>query len=480
MSPNSPQSSPDRAASADVSAAAARLPLRTRIAFGAGGFSAAFIMQVFYIMVYPIYQVGLGMNPAWLGWALTAPRLLDFFIDPIIGNFSDNLSTRWGRRRPLILVGAGFCAVMLPLLWMPPSHEPRVMLAYFVAMSCLYTLGYATFEVPYTGLGYELADDYDERTRVLAWRMYLGLAGVLLSCWSLKLCFLPIFGGSEVQGAPWVSLGIGLCVMAGALVTVMGVKEKRLRRQPEVRVLEAIRLTLKNRPFLKLMAVQLIIRIGIVSIGPIIYYINAFSVCQRENFQASKDFASEITGYSGTLIVLASYLTLPAAVWISKQGSKRFSMGLCLAVAAIGSASFWFTLDPRWPYLQLVSAVVSSAAMNGVWLLMNSMVADICDVDELQTGMRREGVFGASYSVVEKLAGGLATGLGGWLLIILGYDAQKALAGEVAPQIIERMKAIYVFSQCGALLVAIWLIASYPLTRARAAEVRRLLQERAK
>jgi len=435
-------------------------------------------MQVFFILVYPIYQVGLGLNPGWLGWALAAPRLLDFFIDPIIGNFSDNLSTRWGRRRPLVMFGAGFCAVTLPLLWMPPSHEPRMMLAYFVVMSCLYTLGYATFEVPYTGLGYELTDDYDERTRVLAWRMYMGLAGVLLSCWTLKLCFLPIFGGSEVKGAPWVSLCIGICIVTGALVTVLGVREKNLKRQPEVRVLEAIQLTLKNRPFMKLMVVNLIIRVGIVAIGPIIYYINAFGVCRGENFQASKDFASQITGLSGTLIVLASYFTLPAAVWISKQGSKRFSMGLCLAVAALGSASFWFTLDPRWPYLQLVSAVVSSAAMNGVWLLMSSMVADICDEDELLTGRRREGVFGASYSVVEKLAGAIATGFGGWLLIALGYDAQKALGGDVAPEIISRMKAIYVLSQCGALLVAIWLIASYPLTRARAAEVRRLLQGR--
>ncbi|MEI8234995.1 MAG: MFS transporter [Verrucomicrobiota bacterium] len=461
-----------------TSSAKEKVPLSTRIAFGAGGFSSAFIMQVFFILVYPIYQVGLGMNPAWLGWALAAPRLLDFFIDPLIGNFSDNIKTRWGRRRPLILGGAGFCAVILPLLWMPPTQEPRMMLAYFVAMSCVYTLGYATFEVPYTGLGYELTDDYDERTRVLAWRMYMGLAGILISGWALKLCFLPIFGGNEVKGAPWVSGGISLLILLGAVVTCSGVREKSLRRQPEVRVLEAIRLTFTNRPFVKLMVVNLIVRVGIVSIGPIAYYINAYEVCRLPDFQASKEFAAKISGWSVTLVVLASYASLPAAAWLSKRGSKRFSMVLCLAVAALGSASFWFTFDARWPYLQLVSAVVSSAAMNGVWLLMSSMVADICDEDQLRTGMRREGVFGASYSVVEKLAGAAATSLGGWLLLVLGYNAQRALAGDVAPEIIFRMKAIYVFAQCGALLVAIWLIASYPLTRARAAEVRRLLEEK--
>lgn len=456
------------------------ISIADRFAFGAGGFAAAFIMQVFFTFAYPIYQVGLGINPGWLGYALTVPRLLDFFIDPLIGNFSDNLKTRWGRRRPLVLGGAGLCALILPLLWMPPSRDPVVMLGYFLVMSCVYTLGYAVFEVPYSALGYELTDDYDERTRVLAWRMYMGLAGLLLMPWALKLCFLPVFGGNEVKGAPWVSMGISLCILGGALWTVMGTRERTLRKQQEIPVLKAIRLTFTNKPFVKLMIVNLIVRVGIASIGPIAYYINVYEVCKRGDFQASKEFAATMSGWTGMIIAIASYATLPAATWLSQRGSKRFSMMLCLAVAALGSASFWFTLDARWPYLQVVSAVISSAAMNGVWLLMVSMIADVCDVDQLRTGMRREGMFGASYSVVEKLSFAAASSLGGVLLLAVGYDAGRALHGDVSPEIISRMKAIFIFSQCAALLVAIRVIASYPLTRERILEVRQLLDEREK
>ena len=448
------------------------------MAFGAGGFSAAFIMQVFFTFAYPIYQVGLGVSPIWLGYALTVPRLLDFFIDPLIGNFSDNLRTRWGRRRPLILTGASLCALVLPLLWMPPSKEPAIMLAYFLAMSCVYTLGYAVFEVPYSALGYEMTDGYDERTRVLAWRMYMGLLGLLIMPWTLKLCFLPIFGGNEVHGAPWISAGISVLILAGALWTVSGVRERVLKKQEEVHVLEAVKLTFSNKPFVMLMVVNLIVRVGIASIGNIAYYINIYDVCRLEDFQASKEFASTITGWTGMLAALASYGTLPAATWLSTRGSKRFSMILCLAVAAVCSASFWFTLDARWPYMQIASAVAASAAMNGVWLLMVSMIADVCDVDQLRTGKRREGMFGASYSVVEKLSFGFASTLGGLLLVVVGYDSAGAIAGHVPAEVIGRMKTIFVFAQCASLLVAVAIMARYPLTRAGAGEVRRLLDER--
>jgi len=454
-----------------------RIPLFTRLAFGSGGFSSAFIMQVFFTLAYPIYQVGLGVNPVWLGYALTVPRLLDFFIDPLIGNFSDNLKTRWGRRRPLILGGAGLCALILPLLWMPPSRDPAVMLAYFIAMSCVYTLGYAVFEVPYSALGYEMTDDYDERTRVLAWRMYMGLAGLLLMPWALKLCFLPVFGGKEIQGAPWVSAAISLCILGGALWTVLGVRERVPGKQTEIHVVQALKLTFTNKPFVMLMVVNLIVRVGIASIGPIAYYINIFDVCRLGDFQASKEFAATVSGWSGMLAALASYATLPAATWLASRGTKRLSMLFCLGLAALSSGSFWFTFDARWPYLQVVSAVAASAAMNGVWLLMISMIADVCDEDQLRTGMRREGMFGASYSVVEKLSFAAASTFGGLLLVVVGYDAQRALAGDVAPEVIARMKAIFVFAQCAALLVAIGVIAIYPLTRARALQVRRLLEQ---
>jgi len=262
-----------------------RVSLATRFAFGAGGFSGAFIMQVFFTLAYPIYQVGLGVNPIWLGYALTVPRLLDFFIDPLIGNFSDNLQSRWGRRRPLILAGASLCAFILPLMWMPPTRDPAMMLAYFLAMSCVYTFGYATFEVPYSALGYELTPDYDERTRVLAWRMYLGLVGLLIMPWTLKLCFLPVFGGSEVTGAAWVSILISLFILAGALVTFSGVREKTRVAQPHVPVLKAFKLTLRNRPFMLLMVVNFVIRVGVASIGPIAYYINVYYVCRLPEFR---------------------------------------------------------------------------------------------------------------------------------------------------------------------------------------------------
>lgn len=449
------------------------------MAFGTAGFSAAFIMQIFFIFITPIYQVRLGLNPLWLGYAVALPRLLDFLIDPLIGNFSDNFKTRWGRRRPLILAGAGLCALMLPFLWMPPSKDPMMMLTYLVVMCCLYTVGYALFEIPYSALGYEMTEDYDERTRVLAWRMYFGLFGLLIAPWGLKFCFHPIFGGDELKGAPWVSLGISCFILLGAAVTVLGVRERVPKEQEKVGLLDALKLTLTNKPFLMLLVVKLIVGVGIASIGSIGYIINVYEVCRLPDFNASKEFASDIIGWNGTLMAIVSYATLPAASWFSRRGSKRRAMMICIGVAIVCSASFWFTLDARWPYLQLISSVSASAAMNGVWLLMVSMIADLCDVDQLATGKRREGMFGASYSAIEKASLALASTLGGFLFLWAGYNPSSAEAGHVAPEVIERMKTIFIVAQCASLTLALLVLARYPLTRARSLEVRRLLDERA-
>ena len=98
-----------------------------------------------------------------------------------MGNISDNTQSRWGRRRPWIFTGALLCAILLPLLWVSPFSGKEATIIYFTIISTLYALAYTMFVIPYTALGFELSNDYDERTKVMSWRMYVGLvAGLCL------------------------------------------------------------------------------------------------------------------------------------------------------------------------------------------------------------------------------------------------------------------------------------------------------------
>jgi GPH family glycoside/pentoside/hexuronide:cation symporter len=140
-------------------------------------------------------------------------------------------------------------------------------------------------------------------------------------------------------------------------------------------------------------------------------------------------------------------------------------------------AGFW-ALDPRWPWLLYVTGAVSFLGMQGCWLLVSSMVADICDEVELQTGRRREGMFSAVIGFALKAAQGITFGIGGYLATWAGFDAQAVAAHGVDATTAGRMKLFLVGFQALGLALAMVAMAFYPISRLSAAETRRRLAER--
>ena len=184
------------------------------------------MMSAVVALILPIYNIGFGVSAIWLGIATAIPRFLDAFVDPWMGNVSDNTQSRWGRRRPYMLGGLIVCSILFPLLWMPPFAGEVGRLAWFFTIYVLFTLAYTAFVVPYTALGIELTTDYDERTRVLAWRMFLGLIGGLAVPWLYKLSRLDVLGGSETAGIQIVGIGVGVAMLIFGLPPVLFVKER--------------------------------------------------------------------------------------------------------------------------------------------------------------------------------------------------------------------------------------------------------------
>ncbi|MEI6676255.1 MAG: MFS transporter, partial [Verrucomicrobiota bacterium] len=348
---------------------------------------------------------------------------------------------------------------------------------FFTAMALIYSLAYTVYVVPYTALGYELTSDYDERTRVLAWRMYIGLIASMTIPWLYKLCLHPVFGGNVVRGAPWVCVGVGLLIVGtGLLPAVVGREHPAAQVQDKIHLRKAIFCTLKNKPFLMLLFTYLVIICGIFTSQSLGLYLNIYFVCN-----GSKDFAATLSGYTGTLQAVTSYVSLPLIAYISTRWGKRHAMITGLCFGAVGTASLWLTLTPRAPYLQLISMFTAALGMQGCWLMVSSMVADICDEDELETGLRREGVYSAVIGFALKLGLAITALTGGVVLKLSGYDATLAeKAGHVAEGVLFNMKVLYIGVQCAALLVAAALFLFYPISRARAEQTRRILDERAR
>ena len=456
-----------------------RLQVSTKVAWGTGGMVDNLMMNGMGALILPIYNIALGVNPIWLGYAMLLPRVLDAIIDPLIGNWSDNARTRWGRRRPFIAVGAILTAIACILLWMPPlTLSENGLLTYFTLSFAMLCVGYATFSIPWSALGYELTTDFHERTRVMAWRLYFAYAAGFALPWLYKLSLHPALspldtGGvpKEIYGVRWVAAGVALICLAASLVPAIFCRERvPENKQEPIPVWTALRLTFQNRAFVLLSGVMVIVISGLIISGPFLVYLNIYFVAGGD-----KGLAATLGGWGGMLGQILGLASTPFLVRLATGFGKKATIILGLGVAMGGYLLSWFCITPAMPYLQLLPAFLIYPGLNSVWLLSQSVIADICDIDELSSGRRREGMFGAAITLIFKLSMAIGPVLVGYMLAWSGYHETAAAQ---MPETLWLMRLFYVAIPSICLLVAIGLTVLLPISEARAREIRRQLDER--
>ncbi len=180
-----------------------------------------------------------------------------------------------------------------------------------------------------------------------------------------------------------------------------------------------------------------------------------------------------------TLAVVLSYASMFLITWISTRRSKRIAMVVGLSIVLVGTVVNYFAIDPRWPWMMFVAGGITFLGLQGCWLMIDSMVADVCDDDELATGRRREGMFSAVKGFALKAAQAITFGIGGYMATAVGYDPAVVDAAGLDEATAMRMKLALVGFQSLGLVLSIGLVWLYPISRARAAETQRLLEERA-
>lgn len=407
-------------------APADRVPMRIRIGWGFGGIADNYMVNVLNMLFMVIYVQYFKMPPVLAGLAFAIPRFVDALTDPLIGNISDNTRSKWGRRRPYMVAGAILSAILLPFFWTPLggatsevwSKNPAFI--YAIVIGVIFAVTYTLYVVPYTALGYELTNDYDEKTRVLSWRMYIGLFGSLTVPWVYQLAQNDAFS-NEGQGAFWVSVGVGLFVVATGLVPVLVCRERKdVQLQKTSPFGQSLKATMTNKPFVILLIAYIIIIVGLFSAGNLGAFVNIYYICG-----GNKDFGALLVAVSGTLGAVVSYLSMFLITAVSVRTGKKTAMFLGLGFALAGVLGAWIAMDPRWPLAQLWTTVISSMGLQGCWLMVSSMVADICDEDELKTGLRREGMFGAINGFALKAALSVTALIGGLLLQFTGFSSDE-------------------------------------------------------
>ena len=468
-----------------------RIPFHRKVIYGFGAFVNNLLAASIGGMVI-VLNLGLGMNPALVGLLGALPRLTDAITDPLMGFISDNTRSRWGRRRPYIFVGAIAAGVIYALLWQLPADKSEMFYFwYFLVGSFLFYLAYTVFATPWVALGYELTPDYHERTRLMGVQNFVGQIPYMIAPYFLAIMYNDDWFESSVEGAAGLSIIIGVIVVIVGIMPAIFLRERfKDIAAAEARDNEAVSggtgsvilrnslefvrgfiITLRFKPFLKLCAATFLVFNGFILIAAFQSYVIIYYV-----FAGDAEVGSTFVGHSGLLGALSTLLVIVIVTWLSTRIGKRRAFFVSTGISMVGYSLKWVCYNPEMPWLVLLPAPLMAFGLGGLFTLMPSMIADVVDMDELNTHERREGMYGSIFWWVVKLGMAVAIAGGGFLLNATGFDVD--LGGDQSARAIVLMRLFDAFVPATASAVAIWAIASYSITEEKAHEIRKELERR--
>jgi GPH family glycoside/pentoside/hexuronide:cation symporter len=468
-----------------------RISLPHKVIYGFGAFVNNLLAAAIGGMAI-VLNLGLGMNPALVGLLGALPRLTDAITDPLMGYISDHTRTRWGRRRPYIFIGAIIAGVVFALLWqLPRGQSENYYFWFFLIGSFIFYLGYTVFATPWVALGYELTPDYHERTRLMGVQNFMGQLAYVVSPWFLLMMQADYFD-DMVDGASYLAIGIAVLVIAIGILPAIFLRERFKHPLPGEELVkegeqvdsaaQAIKkniidffngfiATLKVGPFLKLCAATFLVFNGFMLVSSFQFYVIIYYV-----FGGDQELGAEYAGWSGTVGAVSTFLVIMLVTWLSTKIGKRRTFFIAIGISMFGYALKWFCYNPEIPWLLLVPAPLMAFGLGALFTLMGSMIADVCDLDELETCQRREGMFGSIYWWVVKLGMALALAGGGFLLNATGFDVE--LNGNQTERAIFLMRLFDVAVPLVSSALAIWAVYAFPITEEMAHEIRLKLEQR--
>ena len=455
-----------------------KLNLNTKLAYGAGDLGPAITanISIFFTLVFLTNVAGISAGLA--GSILLIGKIWDAVNDPFVGVLTDKTKSRWGRRLPWIFYGAVPFGIFFFLLWLvPPGLNAWGLFWYYVAIGTISQVFYTVVNLPYTAMTPELTQDYDERTQLNSFRFAFSIGGSILSLILAKFIFDSI---ANRQQQYFVLAGIcGIIAVISLYWCIWGVRDRILafeatRSQVEesesIPIPEQLKIAFSNRPFLFVIGVYLFSWLAVQITASIIPYYVVNCMQMKES-----DVPTVLICVQGTALLMLF-------VWsnLSQRLGKKavYFMGMSLwIIAQIGL----FFLQPNQMTLMYIMTIMAGCGVSVAYLVPWSMIPDVIELDELQTGQRREGIFYGFMVLLQKF--GLALGL---FLVGLALEAsgfREAIQGQatlpVQPEsaiLAIRLAIAPLPTIC--LIIGLFLTYFYPITREMHAEILLKLKQR--
>lgn len=476
-------------------------------AWALGGI-ALHLLICLYGQAMNILIVGLGMKAWIVSLAMMLPRIVDALVDPFMGHLSDNTRTRWGRRKPFLVLGCFLASLFLFLIWCGSKEWSKTLqLVHLAGMGILFYVSWGLYSMAYTALGYELTDDYHERSKIASiaglvtaavllviggvfWftlrpLFHTGVFQTISDLFSqgldfghmgevLRNAFKTVQGGpsDQINGIRWVT---GAAIVICFLVVINMVRVCRERfvmanAGTHSSIRTALAATIRNKPFVDLMIYRLCQVFGERVFQGLLFYIGLAHVCLGD-----KSRIGQLLFLGGMLGSVITFLILPFLKTFTIKLGKRAGLIVISVIALALLLIQPFILKPGQYYLLLIPLLLLPLLSVLSSTLLNAIVPDICDLDELEHGERREGLFTAVVAFMGKLEISLSLGIVGGLLWLIGYREETSTQ---TPEVVTKL--MWVAISIGILFTAGALIAAFrfKMDAAQVNDIHRQLEAR--
>ncbi|MDR9401168.1 MAG: MFS transporter [Psychroflexus sp.] len=507
-----------------------KVPVGQKAAFGAGHFILNILPGTLGVFIQFFLMTAWGVDPLWAGLLGGLPRIFDAITDPIMGFITDNTKSRWGRRRPYIFFGSILSGTLFFLMWQLDDNASESYIIWHVMiLQLLFLIGNTMFATPLVGLGYEMTPDYHERTRLMAFSNTMGQIAWMIVPWLYVIIPDSDTFSTKPEGVRTMALIVGsLTIVFGILPSLFckgmdaGEMEDRERISLNTlaknlnKLFKGIVQVSKNKPFMKLCGATFLVFNGFQLVAAFAVFIIVFYM-----YGGSYEMAGTWPAWFNTInAIVTAFIVIPIISKIATRIGKRNAFLLSTFLSIVGYVLKWWGFDVELnaqfnetaigqslteglgaifsflnPYLESIGASwftinvedgvpwliflpipLFAFGMGGLFTLMMSMTADVCDLDELENGLpRKEGTFGAIYWLMVKLGQSIALVLSGVILSIVGFNPDADI------QTIETMNNLRIADivvPAGTAALAFFVMLKYNLNEDRVREIGRALEKR--
>jgi len=441
-----------------------KLPLSIKFGWATGAFGVSILSNgVSALMLFYLTTI-VGMAGWVAGVVLMVSKLYDVVSDPLAGWLSDRHKSPSGRRRPFLLWGAAINTLAMVLIYTIPFHGNRpVVWAYVLAVNLIYTTGYSIFNVPLLAMATEMTEGYYERSILQGWRVMASSVGTAVATVGASAVLGELGrrtgpGGRVVNSAAdYALLSVILALFTGVGMVIAWRWTRAARFTEHKRTTaswaDQVATFFGNRAALIIIGVKTVQLIGIASTASATFFL-LVDVLKRSPATLS---------VFGLPLLAASLVATPILARLSKLIGKRggYMIG---AIATGAGALSWVWATPTEPLFYLtLRGMMTGVAFSGNVMFAMSMLNDAMEMDAHRTGLRREGMYSALYSFVEKFGNAVGPAVVGAALSLAGFDKTASVTVANAGAVRQAALLGVAYIPTGCAVIALILLSFYRL-----------------